>query len=71
MGKIVYYRLWDKLKRSGVKQKDLIEQKIVSAGVFDRLRNNKNVNTESLEKLCDYLDCGIEDICEFKKSDNN
>lgn len=66
MGKITFYKLWDKLNRSGLKQKDLISNKIVSSGTLDKLRHNACVNTETLAKLCDYLKCELDDICEYE-----
>lgn len=71
MGKITYYRLFDKLNRLDIKQKDLKEKKIVSAGTLDKLRRNDCVNTDTLIKLCDFLHCDLSDICEYETDQDN
>lgn len=35
--------------------------------VFDRLRKNDNVNTFMLNRICEILNCSIEDIAEYVK----
>ncbi|MBQ1730412.1 MAG: helix-turn-helix transcriptional regulator, partial [Oscillospiraceae bacterium] len=34
---------------------------------LDRLRKNEFVSTFTLNKLCEILDCRLEDIAEYKK----
>ena len=50
---ITFYRLWDKLNRSGLKQKDLKE--ILSPATINKLRKNEIVTTDTLNKLCIFL----------------
>ena len=61
---ITFYRLWDKLNRSGLKQKDLKE--ILSPATINKLRKNEIVTTDTLNKLCIFLNCNPEDILEFE-----
>lgn len=61
---ITFYRLWDKLNRSGLKQKDLKE--ILSPATINKLRKNQIVTTDTIDKLCVYLNCQPEDILEFQ-----
>ena len=61
---ITFYRLWDKLNRSGLKQKDLKE--ILSPATINKLRKNEIVPTDTLNKLCIFLNCSPEDILEFE-----
>lgn len=61
---ITYYRLWDKLNRSGKKQKDLKE--ILSPATINKLRKNEIVTTDTINKICIYLECQPEDILEFQ-----
>lgn len=61
---ITFYRLWDKLNRAGKKQKDLKE--ILSPATINKLRKNQVVTTDTLSKICVFLNCQIEDICEFE-----
>lgn len=41
----------------------------ISSGQLDRLRKNGNVNTFTLNQICEILDCSLEDIAEYKKED--
>ncbi|MBQ8215546.1 MAG: helix-turn-helix transcriptional regulator [Clostridia bacterium] len=61
---ITFYRLWDRLNRSGKKQKDLKE--ILSPATINKLRKNEIVTTDTLNKLCVFLECQPEDILEFE-----
>ena len=61
---ITFYRLWDKLNRSGMKQKDLKE--ILSPAPINKLRKNQIVTTDTIDKICIYLNCQPEDILEFE-----
>ncbi len=61
---ITFYRLWDKLNRSGMKQKDLKE--ILSPATINKLRKNQIVTTDTIDKLCVFLSCQPEDILEFE-----
>lgn len=64
---IVYDRLWAKMKERGISQYKLIKDYGVSSGQLDRLRKNENVSTFTLNRLCEILDCNLEDIAEYKK----
>lgn len=66
---ITYYRLWDKLNRSGKKQKDLKE--ILSPATINKLRKNEVVTTETINKLCIFLKCNPEDVLEFQPEDKD
>ncbi len=63
---IKYDRLWEYLKKSGVTQYRLIVSGI-STSTLTRLKRNQPVSTETLDKLCTLLDCGLEEIVEFEK----
>ena len=63
---IKYDRLWEYLKKSEVSQYRLIVSGI-SHSTLTRLKRNQPVSTETLDKLCMILDCGLEEIVEFEK----
>ncbi|MBQ8793439.1 MAG: helix-turn-helix transcriptional regulator [Clostridia bacterium] len=65
---IVYDRLWTTLKEKGISQYKLIKTYGISTGQLDRLRKNGNVNTFTLDQLCNILDCKLQDIAEYKKN---
>ncbi len=64
---IIYDRLWEYLKKSGVSQYRLISSGI-SHSTLTRLKRNQPVTTETLDKLCTILNCKLEDIAEYKEN---
>lgn len=64
---IVFDKLWTTLKEKNISQYKLIKTHHISTGQLDRLRKNGNVNTYTLNTLCEILDCNLEDIAEYKK----
>ena len=54
-GLIVYDRLWKMLKERGISQYKLIKEYHISTGQLDRLRKNANVNTYTLNQLCEIV----------------
>lgn len=67
---IIFDPLWNTLKQKNISQYSLIKDYKVSTGQLDRLRKNGNVNTYTLNQLCQILDCKLEDIAEYKKDTN-
>lgn len=65
---IVFDRLWTTMKEKGVSQYKLIKEYKISTGQLDRLRKNENVNTYTLDQLCRILNCGLDDIAEYRES---
>ena len=63
---IVFDRLWATMKRKGVSQYRLIQDYKFSTGQLDRLRKNENGNTYTLDQLCRILDCGLDEIAEYR-----
>jgi DNA-binding Xre family transcriptional regulator len=63
---ITFYRLWDLMNRKNMKKTDLWE--ILSPRTVAKLSKNEVVTTDTLDKICKFLDCEIEDICEVNKN---
>ena len=63
---IVYDRLWQTMKKKGVSQYRLIKEFHFTSGQLDRLRKNENVNTHTINQLCEILNCKLEDIAEYR-----
>ena len=66
---IKFDRLWDTLKKKGITTYRLREECIIDSKTVRRLRANENGETKTLDKICSYLDCGVEDVMEFIKED--
>lgn len=67
---IIFDRFWITMKKKGISQYKLIKEYHISTGQLDRLRKNDNVNTYTLNQLCEILDCGLDDIAEYKSDKN-
>lgn len=65
---IKYDKLWKTLKDRGISQYKLINTYGISTGQLDRLRKNESVSTNTLDKLCDILNCNLCDIAEYEKT---
>ena len=66
---IVYDKLWQTMKRKGITQYKLIKDYGFSSGQLDRIRKGENINLYTLDTLCRILDCGVEDLIEYKKEE--
>jgi DNA-binding Xre family transcriptional regulator len=63
---IVFDRLWQTMREKNISQYKLIHEYGISTGQLDRLRKNEVVNTHTLNQLCSILNCGLEDIAEYR-----
>ena len=59
---IVFEPLWETMKERGISQYRLIHEYNFSNGQLDRLRKNGNINMNTLDRLCEILECNVEDI---------
>lgn len=62
---IKYDRLWVTLKEKNISQYKLIKDYGIDKAQLHRLRKNMVVKTLILNRLCNILNCRIEDIMEF------
>ena len=67
---IKYDRLWQTMKLRGITQYELYTYHNVNRSQLDRLRQNKNVEVNTNDKLCNILNCRVEDIMEHFPDDN-
>lgn len=67
---IKYDRLWQTMKQRGVSQYDLCTHYNVNRSQLNRLRHNENVEVNTIDKLCNILQCRVEDIMEHFPDDN-
>ncbi|SFH76226.1 DNA-binding transcriptional regulator, XRE family [Pseudobutyrivibrio sp. OR37] len=63
---ITFDPLWKTLKEKDISQYDLINKYNVDKAVLQRLRNNHNVQLNTIDKLCNILNCNVEDIIRHK-----
>lgn len=63
---ICYQGLFDTLKNKGIMQKTMREDLNLSGSIMTRLKHNGAVTTETIGKICEYLQCTPNDIMEIK-----
>lgn len=67
---IRYDRLWLTMKKKGITQYDLYTHYNINRSQINRLKHNKNVEVNTIDKLCNILRCSVEDIMEHIQDDN-
>ena len=68
---IVFDKLWITMKDKGFSTYKLREKCGIDSKTIRRLKSNENMETKTLDKICAALDCSIEDIAEYVKSNDN
>ncbi|MBE5942399.1 MAG: helix-turn-helix transcriptional regulator [Lachnospiraceae bacterium] len=68
---ISYNPFWTTLKKSSETTYTLINKHHISSATIDKLRNNKPMNTTTLNDLCRILNCRLNDIAEYIPSDTD
>ncbi len=64
---IVFDRLWKTMMDKNISTYVLREKCGIDSKTVRRLRANENVETKTLDKLCEVLQCKLEDIAEYIK----
>lgn len=68
---ISYNPFWETLRASGESTYTLIKNHHISSSTIHKLRNNKPLNTTTINDLCRILSCKIEEIIEYIPSEND
>lgn len=66
---IVFDRFFKTIEKKGITQYNLYTYKGINRSLLHKLKNNKGITTHVLNRLCEVLDCNVEDICEYVKED--
>lgn len=64
---ITYEPFYETLKRKNVSTYKLITKYGISRSLLDRLKHNRPISTQTLDDLCKYLDCKVEEVLLYKK----
>ncbi|MFK4786863.1 helix-turn-helix domain-containing protein [Lactococcus petauri] len=67
---ISYNKLWKLLIDKGWKKSELGKYANISPASIAKLGKGKNITTDVLLRICDALDCDIEDIMKTVKKDD-
>ena len=64
---INYDVLWETMREKNISQYVLINRYNVSRGLIHRLKNNESVTTNSIDMLCEILDCDVQDVMTYSR----
>lgn len=64
---IKYDKLWETMKEKGITKYTLHKEYHISKSQLFRLKNNQGVSMNTINTLCNILDCHIEDIATHYK----
>ena len=64
---IRFDKLWKTMEEKGVTTYWLREKAGIDSKTVRRLRANDNIETKTLDKLCQALDCSLDAIAEYVK----
>ena len=72
---VSYKKLFHLLIDKGMTNAELMERGDFSANIITRLKRDKYLSMDTIERICHALDCGVDDILEFvpkeKENGNN
>jgi DNA-binding Xre family transcriptional regulator len=66
---ITFDPLWETLRRKKISQYMLIKEHGVSTGTLDALRKNRSITMNTLNDLCNLLQCDVSDIIQYRPDD--
>ena len=68
---VSYKKLWKLLIDMDIKKKDLSTKSGISPATITKMGKGGHVTTEVLAKICDALNCRVEDIMEIVPENSN
>ena len=67
---IKYDKLWETTAKKGISNNALTTKYNVSKAQLHRLRHNQGVSINTIDRLCNILECDVSDIMEHVPDDN-
>ena len=67
--KISYKKLWILLIEKNISPAALRKNLNIATGTMIKMRRNEDVVLSLLLRICEYLDCNIDDICDAVKAE--
>lgn len=64
-----YNKLWKRLIDEGINKQELRKLTGISTASISKMNQGKNINTDTLLKICRYFKCDVGDITEVVFSD--
>jgi len=66
---VSYKRLFHLMIEKGMTNAQLQQKAGFSANIITRLKRNGYISLESIESICQVMNCGVDDILEFIPED--
>ncbi len=66
---ITYDKLWKLMIDKKINKTQLCEKAGITTNAMAKLGKNETVQVEILEKICNVLDCNVDDIIEIKSGE--
>lgn len=67
---VSYKKLFHLLIEKDITNAQLMQKAGFSANIITRLKRNNYISLESVERICEVLQCGVDDILEFISENN-
>lgn len=67
---VSYKKLFHLMIDKGMTNAELMEKGGFSANIITRLKRDNYIALESIERICCALNCGVDDILDFVKDEN-
>lgn len=64
---ITYEPFFETLKRKKITTYKLINEYNFSKGTLDSLKQNRNITMDTLNDICNLLDCGVNDVISYTR----
>jgi len=67
---IKYDKLWETMRKKGITKYALHTKHNVSKSQLHRLQHNQSVSTNTIDRICNILECSVFDVMEHFPDDN-
>lgn len=64
---ITYEPLWTTLEKKKITTYQLLKNYNISRGMLDNLKHNRSITMNTLNELCNILDCDVTEIIKYTK----
>lgn len=64
---ITYEPFFETLKRKKITTYKLINEYNFSKGTLDSLKQNRNITMDTLNDICNLLECGVNDVISYTR----
>ncbi|WP_044937795.1 helix-turn-helix domain-containing protein [Pseudobutyrivibrio sp. LB2011] len=64
---VSYKKLWKTLIDKGMNKTELRQKARISSSTMAKMTNGEAVTLTTIERICEILDCQIEDVVEIEK----